>query len=566
VVAVAFLATAGLIVRGEQLQTDARLRVQLGLRAQVLAHEVLVDVLDAETGQRGFMLTGRANYLEPYYLAVSRLRKSTELLATALIDEPAAAATLGALDETIAAKLAELDRTVRLKSEGQGNDAVTLVLDDSGAKAMSDIRELLRRLADEEGRRAEQRQTSDEGGIRNGNWVLAASLLFDAFLIAVLVLRMREKSVKARSFQRELVVRNDELSRLLDTEAAHNAQVRGLSELSRFLQSCIDMSEAERLLEQRLPLLVEAENGALYFMSTSRTQLRRAFSWGGGDYVEFFEPDDCWAVRLGQPFLQPELDGVSGCSHLQTENPRSRLNVYCLPLTAYGNLIGILVLDAGEGNGGHLIKLESEGYRRIALEQVGLAIGNLKLRESLRQQSIRDPLTGLYNRRFLEESAEREIIRAQRLEEGSHVGNVAMLMIDIDHFKQFNDEHGHEVGDQMLKGVAQLLQRLTRGSDVAARYGGEEFAVVLPDMPVALALERAELIRSEFEQVLLDGAASIVGPVSVSIGVAQFPLHGKTVEALIHSADIALYAAKRAGRNRVVFASSSTAVVALTES
>jgi diguanylate cyclase (GGDEF)-like protein len=190
----------------------------------------------------------------------------------------------------------------------------------------------------------------------------------------------------------------------------------------------------------------------------------------------------------------------------------------------------------------------------MTLEQVALSIGNLKLRESLHQQSIRDVLTGLYNRRFLEESTRHELQRATRLlAPGGHNG-VALLMIDVDHFKRFNDQHGHEVGDQVLREVGQVLQGATRGSDVAARYGGEEFTIVMADVPPTVGLERAERIREDVERMAISALAKAVGSVTISIGVAQFPVHGSTFEALILAADKALYEAKRAGRNRVMVA------------
>jgi diguanylate cyclase (GGDEF)-like protein len=127
-------------------------------------------------------------------------------------------------------------------------------------------------------------------------------------------------------------------------------------------------------------------------------------------------------------------------------------------------------------------------------------------------------------------------------------------MIDVDHFKRFNDQHGHEVGDQVLREVGRILQRTTRDSDVAARYGGEEFTIVMADVPPAVAQERAERIREDVERMAVGALPNAVGTITISIGVAQFPVHGSTCEALFLAADKALYQAKRAGRNRVTIA------------
>ncbi|MEO8118789.1 MAG: GGDEF domain-containing protein, partial [Rhodoferax sp.] len=256
-----------------------------------------------------------------------------------------------------------------------------------------------------------------------------------------------------------------------------------------------------------------------------------------------------------QSFVQPFETGSASCAHLQSEyaSAHNNNNIQCLPLMAYGELLGVVVLEADAASDPQN-SLEIEGSRRFALEQVGFSIGNLKLRESLRQAAIRDVLTGLYNRRFFDESSQREVMRAVRQQTKGDYAGLALMMIDIDHFKRFNDTHGHEVGDQVLREVAQVLQSQTRGSDVAARYGGEEFTIVLADITDQLAFERAERVRQKVEQLVLHASGKEVVTVTISIGLSQFPTHGTTVEALLLAADRALYEAKSAGRNRVVVA------------
>ena len=177
-------------------------------------------------------------------------------------------------------------------------------------------------------------------------------------------------------------------------------------------------------------------------------------------------------------------------------------------------------------------------------EHIALALANLNLRETLKRQSIRDPLTNLFNRRFLDEYLERELLRAAR----SH-SPVSVIMLDVDHFKSFNDEYGHAIGDSVLINLARLLQSIVRGGDVACRYGGEEFVVILPDSAVEGAAKRAEEIRMAASH--METAASN-SPISVSIGVAECPTHAVTPIDLMQAADNALYLAKLQGRNRVV--------------
>jgi diguanylate cyclase (GGDEF)-like protein len=169
------------------------------------------------------------------------------------------------------------------------------------------------------------------------------------------------------------------------------------------------------------------------------------------------------------------------------------------------------------------------------------------LREKLREQAMRDNLTGLYNRHYVEEWFDLELRRAQR-----HGRPIAAIMLDVDHFKRFNDSFGHEAGDLVLREVAGALRRSTRGSDVASRYGGEEFLVLLPECRFDAALRKAEQLREEIAKLELHYDGRPLGPVTASLGVAAFPDHAKESEELLRHADEALYLAKQAGRNRVV--------------
>src|SRR5690606_13720823 len=171
----------------------------------------------------------------------------------------------------------------------------------------------------------------------------------------------------------------------------------------------------------------------------------------------------------------------------------------------------------------------------------------LSLRERLRLQSIRDPLTGLFNRRYLEESAAREIARCERRD-----CPLSLMMLDIDHFKAFNDVHGHAGGDALLARFGKLLAEHSRGEDIACRYGDEEFTLILPEAPAEAAMQRAGAIRSAVEAMRVQHMGRELPQVTVSIGVATFPANGNTPEALMRAADEALYRAKHEGRNRVV--------------
>jgi diguanylate cyclase (GGDEF)-like protein len=163
--------------------------------------------------------------------------------------------------------------------------------------------------------------------------------------------------------------------------------------------------------------------------------------------------------------------------------------------------------------------------------------------------SMRDPLTGLYNRRYLEETMGRELPRARRLGE-----SVGVIVIDIDHFKRLNDTYGHDAGDFVLERMGELLRAATRNSDIACRFGGEEFAVILPGATLLVARNRAEAIRAALESLEIEFEGKPLGPLTVSAGVSCMPPHGQDWAYTLQQADRALYTAKQAGRNKVVAA------------
>lgn len=189
---------------------------------------------------------------------------------------------------------------------------------------------------------------------------------------------------------------------------------------------------------------------------------------------------------------------------------------------------------------------QTERDLRNANEQLGTRLQEITiLEDELREQAIRDPLTGVYNRRFLDETLSNELARAKEND-----NTLCLIMLDLDHFKDINDFYGHKAGDIMLKGLADKIKHITRGGDLACRYGGDEFIIILPNIPLETAHQRAEQVRQSFENFNASFKNQIIST-TASLGVAVYPLHGLTADRLLRSADKALYASKAAGRNRV---------------
>ena len=328
-----------------------------------------------------------------------------------------------------------------------------------------------------------------------------------------------------------------------------NQEMQLVGEISDFLQSCLTVEEACAAISTLAKPLFPNCTVGIFMIANSRNRLELINSWGNTDSLDsVFLLNDCWALRRGRSHWIGQDQHELLCKHTDHHHPP--IESLCIPMIAQGETLGLLHLSSLTPD--NLTESRRQLARTIS-EQLSLAIANLTLRATLQAQSIRDPLTGLFNRRYLEEFFHQEIHRAQRNEY-----SVGVIMIDIDHFKRFNDTLGHDGGDFILKEVGQLLKDAVRASDIACRFGGEEMILILPDVSLEIACQRAEWIRNAIAQLRLVYNGSAIDTVTASFGVACFPDHGATVNAVIKTADHALYRAKDGGRNQVVVGIIST--------
>lgn len=363
-----------------------------------------------------------------------------------------------------------------------------------------------------------------------------------------------ETGVKERTAAIEIA--NGELEKTIENLKRREKEMVRLGEMGSFFQSCEDLREAMVVAEAQLPRLFPHFSGALFLLNSSRNILERCASWGDvTEFPKYFAPPDCWAVRRSKPHAVGGTDLILPCSHMTVATDIWQI---CMPLIAQGDAVGVLCLVSDDA---HFVDVPGESrfdqkqmqFLCAASENVSLAVANLRLQEKLSYQALRDPLTGLLNRRYLFDTLDRELERAASCDQ-----RLSVVMFDIDHFKRLNDTFGHAAGDAVLAKLGAVVKDWTRGGDIAVRYGGEEFTIVLPDTSAADAFERVELLRCLIEDLALEYQGGPLGRVTISGGIATYPIDGANHDDLIRRADEALYKSKKSGRNQVTQASAST--------
>ena len=362
----------------------------------------------------------------------------------------------------------------------------------------------------------------------------------------------RDITERKRS-ERALEETSQQLKHTLAFVEERNRDISLLGQMTGVLHSCLTVEETFTPIAKYCAQLFPEEAGAMYLMNKSGTFMEEVTHFGAWTQHEpVFVLEDCWAMRRGQLYAVNDPRSGILCKHVDSAHDGAHPYI-CLPMSAHHEISGLFHLQFGTAKAGEPAldkRLEAKRLIVIAMvEQITLSVANLKLRDTLRQQSTRDPLTGLYNRRFMEEFLEREFARARRRD-----APLAFMIMDVDHFKQFNDTFGHEAGDIVLRELAGFIQHNVRDNDIVCRMGGEEFAVVMPEASAEIAFQRAERLREGAQLLELKLGLQALGKLSISIGIAAFPGHGDDFVTISAAADRALYQAKNSGRNKTIIA------------
>lgn len=487
-----------------------------------------------ETARRGSVITGEEQYLRVSYAAELHFREDLSMLTQLTADNPVQQQNLKA----IAPVAEQLIKVARKNIEPGKVDSKQLMQDMATAKNLIDrTRELTNDMRAEEERLLLIRTAADKYRLYDLRLLLIGMLSGFLALLLAGFFGMRREINQRKGIEAGLVK-----SQSLNELALKNLSLMG--EMTSLLQACSDTVESLEVIGQFAVRLVNVDSGTLYLFHESRNQIEAKTSWGATSKSELiFQPDDCWALRRGKIHILDHVHQFLTCKHLHDAENISSL---CVPIVAQGNVLGILHL---ENHSEHGINEAQVGLASNLASQIALALASIKLRDTLRNLSVRDPLTGLFNRRYMEESLQREISNAERKNR-----SLGLAMIDLDHFKRFNDTFGHDAGDFLMREVSKLFMQNSRGGDIACRFGGEEFVMIYPEANAEIVMNLAEKLRQDIYALQLQHFGHALGQVTASFGLAFYPEDGDTTETLLRAADIALYAAKAAGRNRIELA------------
>jgi diguanylate cyclase (GGDEF)-like protein len=584
IVVIALGSLAGLLADASYQTSDSLRWVIHSADLIETTEEALSELREAESGQRGFVLTRNPAYARSFGQRIASASRNMDRVVSLTADNHLQHNRARAIAGLMAQRYVSLRQPLDLGRGGDFDRATKVIASGQGRELMEAIAVRAQSFLEDEralqitrGEAAERRLTWSKRLALAGASAVALIVTVGFFLLVRSIRRPLDTMMQAmtelgsgekaridtamdsREFTRlatgynamadrlELAVANqvagEQMLQIANAELHQNSEVlrqRGdmielLGGMAHRMQAARTDDELAQIIRVFVPRVLPSIPGALYAHNNSRNLLIPIASWGGLQVLpDGFGPDQCWALRRGQSHCVTEPGREIVCGHVGSDE------IYlCEPLLAGGEVIGVLYLQG---------RVEDESRFRLTVlsENIASALVNHRLQRSLREQTIRDPLTGLFNRRYMEEALTTEIARASR----SDVP-LSLVMCDVDHFKRFNDEFGHDAGDSVLQAVAAEMKSRFRDGDVVCRFGGEEFTIIAPGTTAEALLSRVELVRNAICELNVRQNGKTLGSTSMSFGIATWTkAMARDGSTLIQAADAALYQAKREGRNR----------------
>ncbi|WP_368086082.1 diguanylate cyclase [Sphingomonas sp. OK281] len=545
----------------------------------------LGDLREAESGQRGFIITRNPAYARSFAVRVTSAARTIARVVQQTDDNPLQHARAQEIALLMKERSVFLLQPLDLARHGNFPGAVAVITSGRGRELMDAISVRAKGFLDEERALQTTRQDAAVQRLHSGKRLAILGAIAVGFVVigsfAFLIRRIRrpletmmramtalgsgeqeariDTAMGSREFtrlalgynamadrlegavadrgdsERQLQIVNAELERNSKTLQERGDVIELLGGMAHRMQAARTDDELAQIIRVFVPQVLPDISGALYAHNNSRNCLVPVASWGGITVpLDGFAPERCWALRRGQSHSVVDPGREIICAHVAEDEV-----YHCEPLLAGGEVIGVLYLRG---------RIEAENRFRMSVltENIASALVNHRLQRSLREQTIRDPLTGLFNRRYMEEALKLEIARASRA--GSPL---SLVMCDIDHFKRFNDEFGHDAGDAVLQTVAAEMRSRFRDGDVVCRFGGEEFTIIAPGTTAEALAGRVEVVRQAVAELNVRHGNRTLGSTSMSFGIATWSdVMDKDGATLIQAADMALYQSKREGRNR----------------
>jgi diguanylate cyclase (GGDEF)-like protein len=524
-----FFAAMGFIVGGGLLvysntQHLVAMRDWMEHSQDVLANlQLKSQQLDrVESNMRLYNVSGNSAYLDSARAITAAIRVDLVQLHDLTSDNPSQARHVQELDMALLGLSAKLEgpavsRTIPDEQLRECRDAVAVLQQEERALLKS---------------RTQESKSSSWRSILSGVGFLVVCLLI---LVVLFGLLLRDALQRRASDER--------LAQTIEELEKRAGDSTFVTKTRDELQLCVSTRMAYDCIARQLEELLPGSQGAMLIINNSRSMVEMVASWNSpAMLLEVFDVDACCGLRLGKSRWRRPKQSEVHCTHFPGRPPEHYL---CAPLAAHGETLGFAFLNFPTAEMADHALQETPLIHEM-LELAAMSIGSLNLQAKLEHQSIRDSLTGLFNRHFMHEALERELSRAARRR-----STVAVLMLDVDHFKQFNDTYSHQAGDAVLRDAANCFAESVRTEDIVCRYGGEEFVIILPDIEESQAFERAEHIRSNIEKLRPQFRGEFLKSITVSIGVANYPRSAEDSNSLLRLADQALYEAKHSGRNRV---------------
>ncbi len=584
IVVFALASLAGLLADASYRTSDSFRWVIHSAEVIETTEEALDDLREAESGQRGFVLTHNPAYARSFSRSIADARRNIDHVVTLTRDNPLQKARTLKIASLMKQRVVSLRQPLDMGLAGDFAGATAFIASGRGRELMDAITvridaflEAERYLQTMRGEATEWRLLWGKRVALIGASALALMLLFGIALLIRSIRRPLDEVMRAmtdlgggerarvdtatgsREFTRlaqgynamadrlevaiadqatseqMLQIANADLRRNSEALRERGGMIELLGGMAHRMQAARTDDELAQIIRVFVPLVLPGIAGALYAHNNSRNLLVPIAGWGGlAIRSDGFAPDQCWALRRGQSHYVTSPGADIVCAHASPDE-----TYHCEPLLAGGEVIGVLYLQG-------LIEAESRFQLTVLSENIASALVNHRLQRSLREQTIRDPLTGLFNRRYMEEALTLEIARAARSD-----APLSLVMCDVDHFKRFNDEFGHDAGDVVLQAVAAEMRSRFREGDVVCRFGGEEFTVIAPGTTAEALMKRVEIVRNAISELNVRHNGRTLGPTSMSFGIATWTqAMARDGVGLIQAADAGLYQSKRDGRNR----------------